>query len=176
MTCTLTLEHTLPGVFPDWLFSYLRAQILDPEQKRILVIHCSEAARAQILERLEDEQIGPIDRSLHHTLDSLRKSLYADCRLPRLLPTDATGERLLHMECELGAREGAFPLLHPIPERKWGEGRTQALARLSQVFDAEDVRDWNGPGMEGFSSTLSDAAALGAAAAAGAWGFPVRWR
>jgi len=154
MTSTLTLEHTPPGVFPDWLFSYLRAQILDPEQKRILVIHCSEAARAQILERLEDEQIGPIDRSLHHTLDSLRKSLYADCRLPRLLPTDATGERLLHMECELGAKEGDFPLLHPIPERKWGEGRTQALARLSQVFDAENVRDWNGPGMEGFSSRL----------------------
>ena len=154
MTCALTLEHTPPGVFPDWLFSYLRQQVLDLDHKRILVIHSSEDARMQILERLENEQIGPIDRSLHHTMDSLRKSLYADCRLPRLLPTDASGQRLLHAECELGAKEGAFPLLHPIPERKWGEGRSQALARLSQIFDAEDVRDWNGPGMEGFSSRL----------------------
>ena len=97
MGFTLTLEHIPPGQFPDWLFQQLREQVLDPSQKPLLVIHSSDAARAEVLSNLESAQIGPIDRSRHHTLASLWKSLQADLRLPRLLPLNATGQRLLHL-------------------------------------------------------------------------------
>ena len=154
MTHQLTLEHIAPGSFPEWLFQYTRNQILQPTPKRVIIIHSSDAAREEILDRLESESIGPIDRSQHHTLTSLSKSLHADCRLPRLLPDSVAGDRLLHTECVLGAKEGEFPLLHPIPDRHWGEGRTRALSRLTQVFDSENISDWNGPGMDGFRSRL----------------------
>jgi len=155
MDCTLTLEHIPPGRFPDWLFQQLRAQVLDPRLEPILVIHSSEASRAEILYRLESADIGPIDRSRHHTLASLRKSLQADLRLARLLPFNATGHRLLHAECELAARSGEFPLLHPTPEHRWGEGRTRALTRLTQAFDIEDVRSWDGPGIDSFENIVT---------------------
>ncbi|MEE2759161.1 MAG: PD-(D/E)XK nuclease family protein [Candidatus Thermoplasmatota archaeon] len=154
MEPTLTLEHIPPGQFPDWLFEQLCEQVVDPRLEPILVIHSSEAARAEILHRLESANIGPIDRSRHHTVSSLRKSLHADLRLPRLLPLNAKGHRLLHAECELAAKRGEFPLLHPTPEHRWGEGRTRALAKLAQVFDIEDVRNWDGPGLVGFNNCL----------------------
>ena len=155
MDCTLTLEHIPPGRFPDWLFSHLCEQVLDATLPSLLVVHSGDAARAEILSRLEAADIGPIDRSRHHTLDSLRKALHADMRLPRLLPSDAAGARLLHAECEAGARAGIFPVLHPTPEHRWGEGRTRALARLAQAFDIEDIRRWNGPGMAGFRERIA---------------------
>ena len=154
MESTLTLEHIPPGQFPDWLFEQLCEQVIDPRRDPILVIHSSEASRAEILGRLESADIGPIDRSRHHTLASLRKSLHADLRLPRLLAFNATGHRLLHAECELAARNEEFPLLHPTPEHRWGEGRTRALTKLTQAFDIEDVRDWDGPGLDGFRKRL----------------------
>ena len=154
MENTLTLEHVPPGCFPDWLLGHLREQVLDPTLPTLLVIHSSDAARAELLSRLEGAGIGPIDRSRHHTLESLRKSLHADLRLPRLLPSDAAGSRLLHAECEMGAREGYFPSLHASAEHRWGEGRTRALARLCQAFDVEDVRSWDGPGIDGFRKRL----------------------
>ena len=89
MQATLTLEHIPPGQFPEWLFRQLCEQVVDPRVEPILVIHSSEAARAEILHRLESANIGPIDRSRHHTLSSLWKSLHADLRLPRLLPLNA---------------------------------------------------------------------------------------
>ncbi len=150
MGFTLTLEHIPPGQFPDWLFQQLRNQVLNPSQKPLLVIHSSDAARAEVLSKLESAQIGPIDRSRHHTLASLWKSLQADLRLPRLLPLNATGQRLLHMECVLAAKEGEFPLLHPTPEHRWGEGRTRALSRLLQEFDVEGDGGWDGPGIDAF--------------------------
>ena len=155
MNKALTLEHISPGIFPDWLFQHLCSQTLNPNENTYLIVHSSDAARAEIIERLEGKNIGPIDRSRHHTLQSLRISLHADLRLPRLLPSDASGARLLHAECQLGAQAGDFPALHPSPEWKWGEGRTRALARLCQVFDTEDVRRWDGPGMDGFRSRLT---------------------
>lgn len=155
MDCTLTLEHVAPGGFPDWLFEHLCAQTLDPTLDALLVVHSSEAARAGVLARLEAAEVGPIDRSRHHTLASLWMTLHADLRLPRLLPADAAGLRLLHAECEMGARAGAFPVLHPTPEHRWGEGRTRALTRLTQAFDVEDVRRWDGPGMTGFRQRLA---------------------
>ena len=155
MEPTLTLEHIPPGQFPDWLFEQLCNQVLDPSLEPILVIHSSEAARAEILHRLESANIGPIDRSRHHTLSSLRKSLHADLRLPRLLSLNAKGQRLLHAECELAAKRGDFPLLHPTLEHRWGEGRTRALAKLAQAFDIDDVRSWDGPGLAGFYNCLN---------------------
>ena len=155
MECTLTLEHIPPGQFPDWLFEQLCNQVLDPSLAPILIVHSSEASRAEILSRLESADRGPIDRSRHHTLASLRKSLHADLRLPRLLPFNATGHRLLHGECELAARSGEFPLLHPTPEHRWGEGRTRALARLTQAFDIEDIRIWDGPGRDAFENIVT---------------------
>ena len=154
MDFRLTLEHMPPGQFPDWLFQQLRDQVLNPSLKPLLIIHSSEASRAEILSRLEASDIGPIDRSRHHTLASLWKSVHADLRLPRLLPSSAAANRLLHTECELAARAGDFPLLHPTPEHRWGEGRTRALARLSQAFDLEDIRSWDGPGIVGFNRRL----------------------
>ena len=155
MEPTLTLEHIPPGQFPDWLFEQLCDQVVDPSLEPILVIHSSEAARAEILHRLESANIGPIDRSRHHTLSSLRKSLHADLRLPRLLSLNAKGQRLLHAECELAAKRGDFPLLHPTLEHRWGEGRTRALAKLAQAFDIDDVRSWDGPGLAGFYNCLN---------------------
>ena len=154
MEPTLTLEHIPPGQFPEWLFSQLCEQVVDPRLEPILVIHSSDAARAEILHRLESANIGPIDRSRHHPLSSLRKSLHADLRLPRLLPLNANGHRLLHVECELAAKRGEFPLLHPNSEHRWGEGRTRALTRLTQAFDIEDIRNWDGPGLAGFRNCL----------------------
>ncbi|MDP6900184.1 MAG: hypothetical protein QGF94_05055, partial [Candidatus Thalassarchaeaceae archaeon] len=155
MNKALTLEHIYPGIFPDWLFQHLCSQTLNPDENTYLIVHSSDAARTEIIERLEGEKIGPIDRSRHHTLQSLRISLHADLRLPRLLSSDASGARLLHAECQLGAKAGDFPALHPSPEWRWGEGRTRALARLCQVFDTEDVRRWDGPGIHGFRSRLT---------------------
>ncbi len=155
MDYTLTLEHTPPGRFPDWLFQQLRTQVLDPRVEPILTIHSSDASRDELLTRLESSNIGPVDRSLHHTLASLWKSLHADLRLPRLLPFNATGHRLLHAECELAAKNGEFPLLHPTPEHRWGEGRTRALSKLAQAFDIEDVRNWDGPGIDAFEDTVN---------------------
>ena len=68
MEPTLTLEHIPPGQFPEWLFSQLCEQVVDPRLEPILVIHSSDAARAEILHRLESANIGPIDRSRHHAL------------------------------------------------------------------------------------------------------------
>ena len=150
----LTLEHIPPGHFPEWLFQQLCLQVLDPRVKPILVIHSSEASREELINRLESAEIGPIDRSRHHTLASLRKSIHADLRLPRLLPYSGPSDRLIHAECELAAKQGDFPLLHPISEHHWGEGRTRALARLAEVFDSEDIRKWDGPGMIGFERRL----------------------
>jgi hypothetical protein len=150
----LTLEHIPPGKFPDWLFQQLKDQVLNPNAHQLLIVHSSDASRAEILSRLESENIGPIDRSRHHTIESLRKSLHADLRLPRLLPSSATAFRLLHSECESAAREGGFPLLHPVPEHRWGDGRTRALERLSRIFDIEDIRSWDGPGIAGFKKRL----------------------
>lgn len=155
MDYTLTLEHTPPGHFPDWLFQQLQVQVLDPRVEPVLIIHSSDASRGELLTRLESANIGPIDRSRHHTLASLRKSLHADLRLPRLLPFNAIGHRLLHAECELAAKDGEFPLLHPTPEHRWGEGRTRALSRLVQAFDIEDVRIWDGPGLDSFENIVN---------------------
>ena len=154
MESTLTLEHIPPGQFPDWLFDQLCEQVVDPRLAPVLIIHSSDAARTETLHRLESANIGPIDRSRHHTLSSLWKSLHADLRLPRLLSLNAKGHRLLHVECELAAKRGEFPLLHPTTEHRWGEGRTRALARLVQTFDVEDVRSWEGPGLAGFYNCL----------------------
>ena len=155
MDFALTLEHIPPGKFPEWLFQQLKRQVLNPSQKPLLVIHSSEASRTEILYRLESADIGPIDRSRHHTLASLWKSLHADLRLPRLLSSSATGHRLLHAECELAARNGEFPLLHSTPEHRWGEGRTRALSRLTQAFDVEDVYNWDGPGIDSFENVVN---------------------
>ncbi|MEC8926663.1 MAG: hypothetical protein VYB17_00205, partial [Candidatus Thermoplasmatota archaeon] len=150
----LTLEHIPPGQFPEWLFQQLQDQVLLPTMEPLLIIHSSEASRAELLSRLEASEIGPIDRSRHHTLASLWKSLHADLRLPRLLSSSAAANRLLHSECEQAAREGEFPLLHPTPEHRWGEGRTRALTRLSRTFDVENIRSWDGPGIIGFNKRL----------------------
>jgi len=155
MGFTLTLEHIPPGQFPDWLFQQLRNQVLNPSQKPLLIIHSSDAARTEILSKLESSEIGPIDRSRHHTLASLWKSLQADLRLPRLLPLNATGQRLLHTECVLAAKDGEFPLLHPTPEHRWGEGRTRALSRLLQEFDNEGDEGWDGPGIDAFANVAN---------------------
>ena len=150
----LTLEHVPPGQFPEWLFQQLQDQVLLPTMEPLLIIHSSDASRAELLSRLEASDIGPIDRSRHHTLTSLWKSLHADLRLPRLLSSSASANRLLHSECEQAARDGEFPLLHPTPEHRWGEGRTRALTRLARTFDVENIRSWDGPGMAGFNKRL----------------------
>ena len=118
----LTLEHIPPGQFPEWLFQQLQDQVLLPTMEPLLIIHSSDASRAELLSRLEASEIGPIDRSRHHTLASLWKSLHADLRLPRLLSSSAAANRLLHSECEQAAREGEFPILHkdvPLEKVTW---------------------------------------------------------
>ena len=87
---SITNEEVHPGPIPDWLVDHVKRQSTDPlpnsegGPSRILILYSGEQARRENLERLADEGLV-IDRTLHHTIDSLEKSLLADLRMPRIL-------------------------------------------------------------------------------------------
>ena len=74
----VTNEEVQPGPLPDWLVDHIKRQSTEPlphsqgGPSRILILYPGEQARRENLERLADEGVV-IDRTLHHTIDSLEK-------------------------------------------------------------------------------------------------------
>ena len=147
---------------------------------RLLIIHPTEASRREVISRLSgisstpngESGLGissgtlddgdspssgpaPIDRSQHHTIDSLVRSLHAELRQPRLLPTGGVFRLLLHNACEEAAKNLRFPLIHPLPSHEWGRGKTRDLTGLHQMLCEEEYGDWVGPGLDSFGQILN---------------------
>ena len=85
---SITIEETPVGTIPNWLFDHFVNQAIDPRPisnggpSKILTIYANENSRRQQMSMLSD--IGfAFDRTLHHTLESLKSSLMADLRIPR---------------------------------------------------------------------------------------------
>ena len=157
---SVTHEEVAPGPLPRWLLDHMRRQSTDPRPRskggpsRVLVLYAGEAARRENLERLADEGLV-IDRTLHHTLDSLEKSLLADLRMPRVLSLSGGWRLVLDTACAEAAERLEFPIMHPIPTLTWNRNKTRALAALHSVLAREGKLDeWDGAGIDGFSRVL----------------------
>ena len=88
-----------------------------------------------------------IDRTLHHTIDSLEKSLVADLRMPRILSLAGGWNIILHAACIKAAANLRFPIIHPIPNLSWNKNKTRSLSALHSVLAKEGkLDDWNGAG------------------------------
>jgi len=117
-------------------------------------LYAGEAARRENLERLADEGLV-IDRTLHHTLESLEKSLLADLRMPRVLSLSGGWSLVLDTACADAAAQLEFPIMHPVPDLSWNRNKTRALATLHSVLAREGKLDeWEGAGIDGFSRVL----------------------
>ena len=157
---SVTNEEVPPGPLPTWLLDHMRRQSCDPQPhsmggpSRVLVLYAGEEARRENLERLADEGVV-IDRTLHHTLDSLEKSLLADLRMPRVLSLSGGWRLVLDAACAEAAARLEFPIMHPIPSLEWNRNKTRSLASLHAVLAREGCLDeWDGAGIEGFSRVL----------------------
>jgi len=157
---SVTNEEVQPGPLPDWLLDHIKRQSTDslPHSEggpsRILILYPGEQARRENLERLADEGLV-IDRTLHHTIDSLEKSLLADLRMPRILSMSGGWDLILNAACAEAAANFQFPIIHPIPEFQWNRNKTRSLAALHSVLAREGrLEDWEGPGIAGFSLVL----------------------
>ena len=145
-----TSEEVPPGPIPPWLVQHMTLQSLDPTNTesggpgRILVVYPTEESRKQSLSMIDAE--GAIDRTLHHTIDSLKPSLVADLRLPRLLSKEGAFDLVLHEACRKEAARLAFPVINPLPDMNWGRGKTAALAGLHSLLSSESAAEsWDGP-------------------------------
>ena len=98
---------------------------------------------------------GAVDRTLHHTIESLISSLVADLRMPRVLSNDGPLLSVIHGECSKEAARLGFPLINPLPDMRWGKGKTEALAELHYQLSREmAVSGWQGPGMATFRTVI----------------------
>ena len=156
----VTCEEVARGRMPDWLLSHLTTQSLGPgdeadHQSRLLVIYPTETSRRQSISKIQDGHA--LDKTLHHTIASLRSSLLADLRVPRLLSTEAPFEIILHEECSRASSDLAFPIINPLPEMNWGRGKTAALSELHTYLSEESsTRKWDGPGINSFRRVIRD--------------------
>ena len=155
----VTSEEVSEGQMPEWLREYIKEQTLgfqNPDFNlfgRILVIYPSEKSRIQTLSSIELS--GAIDRTLHHTIESLISSLVADLRLPRVIPNDGPLMEIIHSECKAEASKLGFPLINPLPEMEWGKGKTEALALLHRQLSRDLVANrWDGPGIPTFRRVI----------------------
>ena len=155
----VTSEEVSEGQMPEWLRDYIKEQTLgfqNPDFNlfgRILVIYPSEKSRIQTLSSIELS--GAIDRTLHHTIESLISSLVADLRLPRAIPNDGPLMEIIHSECKAEASKLGFPLINPLPEMEWGKGKTEALALLHRQLSRDLVANrWDGPGIPTFRKVI----------------------
>ena len=147
----VTSEEVPRGRIPDWLVEHLRHQTLDSTSieeggpARILVIYPNENSRRQTLSSFDDD--CAVDSTLHHTMDSLISTMVADLRLPRLLSNEGPFELILHEECSKQAAKLGFPMINPLPDMKWGKGKTAALSSLHSFLSSESsLSSWDGPG------------------------------
>jgi len=154
----VTCEEVPRGRMPDWLTTHLIKQSLGPgddlsSHSRLLIIYPTESSRRQAL----SENLGShaVDKALHQTIDSLRASLLADLRVPRLLSTEPPFEIILHEECSKAASNLAFPLINPLPEMSWGRGKTAALSELhAYLSEQSSTGKWDGPGIPSFRRVI----------------------
>lgn len=143
----LTMEEVVPGAAPEWLLDHFHQQMIEPRAlsqggiAQIMSIHATDASRRATLNSLAGgtPDDGPIDRTGHHTLDSLISSLHAELRQPRLLPRGGVLSILLHAECVKAAEQLKFPLMHSIPGQRWGRGKSRDLGNLSSALAEEAV-------------------------------------
>jgi len=156
----VTCEEVPRGRMPGWLLSHLTTQSLGPgdeadHQSRLLVIYPTETSRRQSISKIQGGHA--LDKTLHHTIASLRSSLLADLRVPRLLSTEAPFEIILHEECSKAASQLAFPLINPLPNMSWGRGKTSALSDLHTYLSKQSSTDkWDGPGITSFRRVIQD--------------------
>ena len=157
----ITSEEVPRGPIPAWLMEHMQRQSLDStpfEQggpPRIITVYPNENSRRQALSNLETN--AAIDGTLHHTMDSLISSLVADLRLPRVIPKDGPFELILHEACREEAAKLSFPLINPLPEMKWGRGKTAALSELNSYLSSEhSLIEWDGPGAGTYNKILRD--------------------
>ncbi|HII33737.1 MAG TPA: hypothetical protein HA308_02420, partial [Candidatus Thalassarchaeaceae archaeon] len=76
---SVTIEETPVGMVPEWLIEHMVNQAIDPRPRsnggasKILILYSNEESRRESMTRLSD--IGfAFDRTLHHTLESLKSS------------------------------------------------------------------------------------------------------
>ena len=155
----VTCEEVPRGDVPSWLTEHIARQALGPTGSetdcsgRILVVYPTEESRKQALAGIPSSQA--VDRTLHHTIDSLKSSLVADLRLPRVLGTESGFELVLHEACRREAARLAFPMINPLPEMRWGRGKTAALAELHSFLSQESAAAvWDGPGITSFRTVI----------------------
>ena len=159
---SITIEETPVGTIPNWLFDHFVNQAIDPRPisnggpSKILTIYANENSRRQQMSMLSD--IGfAFDRTLHHTLESLKSSLMADLRIPRKISLGPSFDLVLHNFCSERASNLSFPLINPLPNMHWGEGKTTALSELHTFLSKESSADsWDGPGIHSFIEILRD--------------------
>lgn len=156
----VTCEEVPRGRMPDWLLAHLTAQSLGPgdesnPQTRLLIIYPTESSRRQALSEIQNNHA--VDKTLHHTIASLRSSLLADLRVPRLLSIEAPFEIILHEECSKAASQLAFPLINPLPDMRWGRGKTATLSELHSYLSEQSATiRWDGPGIASFRTVIAD--------------------
>ncbi len=155
----VTSEEVSCGAIPHWLVLHMKRQALGPrdgesdETGRILVLYPSEESRRQSLSEIDEK--GAVDRTLHHTIESLKSSLVADLRLPRVLDKEGALDLILHEACRREAARLAFPLINPLPDMHWGRGKTAALAELHSFLSTESAAgNWDGPGIAAFRTII----------------------
>ena len=155
----VTCEEVPRGNIPVWLTEHISRQSLGPTGSesdlsgRVLVVYPTEESRKQALAEMPSSQA--IDSTLHHTIDSLKSSLVADLRLPRVLSTEGGFELVLHEACRREAARLAFPMINPLPEMRWGRGKTAVLAELHSYLSRESAAsNWDGPGITSFRAII----------------------
>ena len=156
----MTIEEVPAGSMPDWLKQHIRLQSLGKPSNdsnhhgRILIVYPTERSRSQSLSSIELR--GAVDRTLHHTMDSLISSLVADLRLPRVISSQGPLSAVIHAECQLESSRLGFPMINPLPEMRWGKGKTEALANLHRHLSRELVAEsWEGPGIATFRRIIT---------------------
>ena len=158
--CCVTIEEVPAGGMPDWLKQHIRLQSLGKHSNdsnhhgRILIIYPTERSKRQALSSIDLR--GAVDRTLHHTMDSLISSLIADLRLPRVISNQGPLGAIIHAECQKESSRLGFPMINPLPEMKWGKGKTEALANLHHHLSRELVAErWEGPGIPTFRRVIT---------------------
>ena len=156
----ITSEEVSRGPIPEWLLDHIKMQSLDSSglksggTPRILLIYPNENTRKQVISGIGVG--GAVDRTLHHTIDSLINSLVADLRLPRVISTEGPFSIVLHKECQKEASKLGFPIINPLPDMTWGKAKTEALTSLHRQLSRELViKDWEGPGITTFRKVIT---------------------
>ena len=68
-----------------------------------------------------------------------------------MIPNEGPLTSILHSECKKEAARLGFPLINPLPEMKWGKGKTEALVTLHRHLSRDLVANrWDGPGITTF--------------------------